>query len=214
MQPNKFNIYNYVKFKNKIKLKKKKERKKEELSVRILAAINRHGLADLSRKRKQESESLGEPWGFPKSTRAIAFSAKWKMGQEGSMWQGKCEMGFLFVDWISSRMPMCWYHMSRLWGSWSSKAQHLGHALFSKVQNGATSHRWLFEFKYKLKLIQLKFQFLSYTSLLSHAIKSLVASGYWVGQPNIYGSHPSTCKVLLHSESHSVMSDSLWLHGL
>ena len=61
MQPNKFNIYNYVKFKNKIKLKTKKERKKEELSVRILAAINRNGLADLSRKRKQESESLGEP---------------------------------------------------------------------------------------------------------------------------------------------------------
>ena len=69
MQPNKFNIYNYVKFKNKIKffkkerkiIEKKKERKKEELSVRILAAINRNGLADLSRKRKQESESLGEP---------------------------------------------------------------------------------------------------------------------------------------------------------
>ena len=56
MQPNKFNIYNYVKFKNKIKffkkerkiIEKKKERKKEELSVRILAAINRNGLADLS----------------------------------------------------------------------------------------------------------------------------------------------------------------------
>ena len=66
MQPNKFNIYNYVKFKNKIKffkkerkiIEKKKERKKEELSVRILAAINRNGLADLSRKRKQESDNF------------------------------------------------------------------------------------------------------------------------------------------------------------